>query len=369
MRTYPRWSIEKANEWYERQPWLVGCNFIPSNAINQLEMWQAETFDPFIINCELSLAASLGFNTVRTYLHDLAWQADREGFKERINCFLEIAARHRIRPILVIFDDCWNANPVIGPQPAPKPGVHNSGWVQSPGIDINHCCPSIWEQLETYVTDVLRTFAHDERILMWDLYNEPGNSHKGDTSLRLLEAVFSWARAVDPSQPLTAGLWFDNKKLNDFQLAASDIITFHNYRPVDELEREIAGLRVHGRPIICTEWMARTVNCLVKTNLPVFARERVGCLNWGLVAGKTNTIYAWKTTMSVWNPRRWFPAKSASISEPLWFHDLFHQDGTPYDVAEIEIIKRYTLNPERRPCPFPQGLTSGPLPTPLPSSQ
>ncbi len=38
-----RWSVEKANEWYAKQPWLVGCNFIPSTAVNQLEMWQEET--------------------------------------------------------------------------------------------------------------------------------------------------------------------------------------------------------------------------------------------------------------------------------------------------------------------------------------
>lgn len=88
MNTPSRWSTEKANEWYARQPWLIGCNFIPSNAINQLGMWQAETFDPATIDCELGWAAAIGFNTVRTFLHDLAWEADTNGFKHRINCFL-----------------------------------------------------------------------------------------------------------------------------------------------------------------------------------------------------------------------------------------------------------------------------------------
>jgi hypothetical protein len=340
MNTSTRWSIEKANEWYARQPWLTGCNFIPSSAINQLEMWQAETFDPAAIDRELGLAAALGFNTVRTFLHDLLWEADAEGFKQRIELFLEIAARHGIRPMLVFFDDCWNRNASIGVQPAPKPGIHNSGWVQSPGQDVVNADPATWGRLERYVKDILTTFANDERILLWDLYNEPGNSSNGERSLPLLRAVFEWARAVDPSQPLTAGIWFDNKELNKFQLAASDIITFHNYQKAEHLEREIAELELYGRPIICTEWMARTTGSLVGTHLPVFASHKVGCINWGLVSGKTNTIFAWQDLN---NPMARIDLSSSDeCGEPkVWFHDLFRADGTPYDPAEIEAFKMW----------------------------
>ena len=340
MSTISRWSTEKANEWYARQPWLIGCNFIPSNAVNQLEMWQVETFDPATIDRELGCAGEVGFNTVRTYLHDLVWEADANGFKQRIDCFLDITSRHGIRPILVIFDDCWNSDPKIGPQPTPRPGIHNSGWVQSPGLDVVNRGASAWGRLENYVTDILCSFADDERILLWDLYNEPGNSDNGEKSLPLVEAVFEWARAVNPSQPLSAGVWFDNKQLNNFQLAASDIITFHNYSEAENLERQIVELKKHGRPLICTEWMARTCGSLVDTNLPVFAQEKVGCLNWGLVAGKTNTIYQWQTIPGLLNPVTRFTDQS---SEPeVWFHDLFFADGTPYDEEEIELFKQYT---------------------------
>lgn len=341
MSISSRWSIEKANQWYAPQPWLTGCNFIPSNAINQLEMWQAETFDPATIDRELGWASNIGFNTVRTFLHDLAWESDPQGFKQRIDCFLEIAARHGIRPMLVFFDDCWNRHAAIGAQPAPRPGIHNSGWLQSPGLDIVHASPSTWDRLESYVVDILTTFAQDERILLWDLYNEPGNSNSGEKSLPLLKAVFEWARAVNPSQPLTAGIWFDNKELNRFQLAASDIITFHNYHTAEQLEREIANLELYGRPIICTEWMARTCGSLVGTNLPVFATHKVGCINWGLVAGKTNTIFAWQ---DVNHPMNRVDISSVDeCSEPkVWFHDLFRPDGTPYDQAEIEVFKMYS---------------------------
>src|SRR5690348_4538476 len=122
------WSAEKANTWYSQHKWICGANFLPSNAINQLEMWQAQTFDPATIDRELGWAADIGFNTVRTFLHDLAWEVDPCGFKQRLSQFLEIASRHGIRPMLVIFDDCWNSDPKIGPQPVPQAGVHNSGW-------------------------------------------------------------------------------------------------------------------------------------------------------------------------------------------------------------------------------------------------
>lgn len=336
MSTHSRWSTAKVNEWYARQPWLVGCNFIPSNAINQLEMWQAETFDPDTINRELGWAADIGFNTVRTFLHDLAWEADPTGFKQRINQFLDIASQHGIRPMLVIFDDCWNSDPKIGPQPAPQPGIHNSGWVQSPGIAAVNRGPSAWGRLETYVKDIIGSFAHDERILLWDLYNEPGNSSNGEKSLPLVKAAFEWARTVNPSQPLTVGVWFENEVLNEFQLAESDVITFHHYWEPDKLEREIRKLKAYGRPVICTEWMARTIGSLVKTNLPVFVRENVGCFSWGLVAGKTNTMYQWKEL----NPVK--ESINLQIGPEVWFHDLLCANGTPYDPTEIEIFKKLT---------------------------
>src|SRR6266850_4463742 len=128
-----KWSRQKANAWYHSQPWLVGSNYIPATAINELEMWQADTFDPSRIDKELAWAESLGMNTMRVFLHDLMWKQDPTGFKRRLNTFLNLCARHGIKPMLVLFDSCWDPNPALGKQRAPRPGVHNSGWMQSPG--------------------------------------------------------------------------------------------------------------------------------------------------------------------------------------------------------------------------------------------
>jgi hypothetical protein len=322
-----RWPAEKAQAWYDRQPWIVGCNFIPSTAINQLEMWQEETFDPGTIDRELGWAAGIGLNTVRVYLHNLAWADDGAGFKARVNRFLDLAARHGIRAILVIFDDCWNADPKVGPQPAPIPGVHNSGWMQSPGVAIVNK-PSAWLALELYVHDIVGSFGADKRVLAWDLYNEPGNSSQGMKTMPLLQAVFQWAREAAPTQPLTAGMYCDNKEFNEYQIATSDVISFHNYNGADDLARQIGELKKHKRGLICTEWLRRG-HSEVAANLPIFHRERVGCCNWGLVSGKTQTIFPWGSPQGATEPA-------------LWFHDLFKKDGAPFNPQEVALFQKLT---------------------------
>jgi endo-1,4-beta-mannosidase len=194
--------VEKANAWYNQHKWLTGANYIPSNAINQLEMWQADTFSPDLIDTEFALAEGIGFNTMRVFLHSIAWKTDAKGFKERIGKFLEIAHKHGIQPIFVFFDDCGNGTPMAGRQPEPKTGVHNSGWVHDPGV--TSVDEAIFPELEKYVKDIITTFAKDQRILAWDVYNEPAMSGKGERSLPLVQVVFKWARASNPEQPITS---------------------------------------------------------------------------------------------------------------------------------------------------------------------
>jgi len=324
-----RWAESKAIVWYQRYPWILGCNFIPSTAVNQLEMWQGETFDPVTIERELGWAADLGFNTVRVYLHDLPWVTDWDGFRGRINRFLDIASKQKIMVVFVLLDDCWNTNPTQGSQPAPVPGVHNSRWVQSPGTRVVSD-PDLWLRIERYVKDIIRAFATDQRVLMWDLYNEPGNTVHGKRALPLLEKVFEWAREIGPSQPLTAGV-FDgcDGDIEDFIIENSDILTFHNYEGEEQLVSRIRDLKKENRPLICTEWMARTRGSTIETHLPIFKKERVGCLSWGLVSGKTQTIYPWDS-------------KEGSPAPEVWFQDMLKPDGKPFDPSEIDMIRALT---------------------------
>jgi hypothetical protein len=322
------WTVGEAKAWNDRQPWVVGCNFIPSTAINQLEMWQAESFDPTTIDRELGWAASIGMNGVRVYLHDLVYEADPAGFLSRIDEFLTIAQSHGIRALLVFFDDCWNPDPELGTQPAPKPGIHNSGWVNSPSKSQRNW-PQDLERLEVYVKAVLSKFGSDDRVYAWDLYNEPGASGYDNSSLELLAKVFEWAWEIRPSQPLTAPIWNNHVELNEFLGANSDVINFHNYESAERLEGHIQVLGELGRPLICTEWMARTNGSRVETHLPILNRHQTACFIWGLVSGKTNTIYPWGSPGNGPEP------------DP-WFHDLFRQDGTPYSEAEVAVFRNLT---------------------------
>ena len=343
------WPEAKANAWYQQQPWLVGSNFTPADAINQLEMWQDGTFDPQEIDKELGWAEGLGMNTMRVFLHDLLWQQDAEGFKKRISVFLEIASRHHIRAIFVLFDSCWDPVPKPGLQHPPVPGVHNSGWVQSPGAAALQD-PSQHPRLQAYVEGVIGAFAKDTRVLAWDLWNEPDNSNgssygrleprnKVELVLQLLPKVYEWARAAHPSQPLTSGLWDGDWSNEDkltamqrIQLRESDILSFHNYSWPEEFEKRLQWLQRYHRPIICTEFMARPMGSTFDAILPIAKRDHVGAINWGLVAGKTQTYLPWDSWQ---RPYILQPP-------PVWFHEVFYPDGRPYREQEARIIRQLT---------------------------
>jgi hypothetical protein len=344
-----RWTPEQANAWYAKQPWLVGCNFLPSTAINQLEMWQADTWDPETIDRELGWAQSIGFNTVRVFLHELPWQEDREGFMKRLDEFLTIADRHKIRPLIVIFDGVWDPDPQSGPQRRPRTGVHNSGWVQSPGRVVL-ADNAKQDALKPYVTEVIKRYANDKRVLGWDLFNEPdnpnGNSYgplelknKDEAAARLVRLSFDWARAAGPSQPLTVGVWrlehWDKpEQLNQVHRAAvelSDVISFHDYSKPDVTRRRIYELKSYGRPLLCTEYLARGHGSTFEASLPIFKKEKVAAYCWGLVDGKSQTKYPWPT---------W---QMPDLGEPdPWHHDIFHADGKPYRENEVKFIRELT---------------------------
>jgi len=346
----PRWTEQKANAWYAQQPWLVGSNYVPKSAINQLEMWQEATFDPDQIDREFTWAESLGMNTMRVFLHDLLWQQDAPGFERRIDRFLAIAARHHIRPLLVIFDSCWDPLPHFGTQRVPVPGVHNSGWVQSPGAAALDD-PTQYPRLKAYVEGVVGAFAKDDRILAWDLWNEPGADNAGsypnqeikDKAARvaaLLPQVFEWARAANPQQPLTSGVWAvdtsrdaaGQSELQRIQVRQSDIITFHNYSWPEDFKSEVTWLKKFNRPVICTEFMARSVGSTFDTILPIAKQEHVGAINWGFVAGKTQTYFPWES----------WEHPYVKSQPPVWFHEVLRPDGTPYRQAEVDLIRELT---------------------------
>ena len=348
-----KWSEKDIWAWHDSLPWLVGTNFVPSSAINQIEMWSADTFDEAGIDRELGWAASIGMNVMRVYLHDLCWREDAEGFKARMDWYLEISSSHGIKTFFVFFDDCWH-EPKAGIQPEPRKGIHNSGWVRSPGREIL-LDESQWPQLEAYVKDIARSFADDDRIVAWDVYNEVTNMFLPSASLsdaereevqkkvleeraiqgpiarKLMALAFGWIRDVGVSQPLTAGIYFKDDDLNGQLVDLSDFVSFHHYRTPDDLEKLLPRWQAFDRPLWCTEYLNRRVGCFFETHLPVFHKHKIAAINWGLVDGKTQTKFAW--------------SDQAGGEEPeVWFHDVFRQDGSAYSDDETKLIETLTAS-------------------------
>jgi hypothetical protein len=294
-----RWTVERATAWYAEQPWLVGCNYMPSSAINQLEMFQAETFDPEVIDREFGLAAGLGFNSVRVFLHDLLWEQDSRGFLSRCERVLELAE---------------------------------------------------WGRLKAYVQGVVSHFRNDHRVVVWDIWNEPDNfdggaakrpglepRNKPELVNRLLPQVFAWVREVGPTQPLTSGVWRDSENIRELddckriQLSNSDVISFHTYGDAASLNRCLTNLGRYGRPLLCTEFMARPNGSVFDPHLGLMRDQKCGAWCWGFINGKSQTIYPWDS----WT-------KSYSGPPPVWFHDILQPDGTPFRVSEVEYIRGVT---------------------------
>ncbi len=325
-----RWGDQRIWQWYEQIGVVKGVNYIPRTAVNSVEMWQHDTFDPETIDEELGWAARIGYTALRVQLQVAVWQDDSKGFLDRVDRFLDLAAKHGLRVVLVLFDDLDRAGqpPQVGPQPPPVEGEHNARWVPSPGAAAVKDRTQ-WAGLEQYVKDVMEKFKRDRRVLYWDLYNTAGNAGLWEDTLPLLDQTFQWARAVDPSQPLAVAVWKDfGSAMAARKLERSDLITFQSFDNVESIEARLLALQRYNRPIICSDWLMRQVGNNFEKVLPVFATYRVGWFNQGLVSGKTHRF--------VQDARY-----RVETSPDVWQQDVLQKDGTPYSETEIELIQGF----------------------------
>lgn len=326
-----RWTKEQAQAWGAANPWFCGFNYIPANAVNYTAMWDRTNFSPDVIDREFALAEEVGMNCARVVLQYAVYAENPKHFIKAFDKFLAICAKHNIKAMPTLFDDCVfgaNTDPVTGVQPEPLEGWYAWAWSPSPGhtMVIDERTHPL---LETYVKDIMTRFADDDRIMAWDLYNEPTNAGLGDRSLPLLKSTVKWAREVQVKQPITIGVWCGNEGLNRFCLDNSDIVSFHCYADSERTREMCRKMKAEGRPAICTEWMNRPAQSTILSVLPVFVDEQVGCMMWGLVNGKTQTDLPWGHR-----------PEHGAYKGP-WQHDIFHGDFTPYDRKEIDLLKKH----------------------------
>jgi hypothetical protein len=220
--------------------------------------------------------------------------------------------------------------------------------VQSPGAAALKD-PAQVSRLEAYVKGVVGAFKNDPRILGWDVWNEPSNTNDGsygdqepknkvDLVVALLPKVFAWAREAGASQPLTSGLWEDGNwsdasklgAMQTIQLEQSDVLSFHNYGKPEEFKERVLWLQKYHRPLICTEYMARPNGSTFQGILPIAKEYKVAAINWGLVAGKTQTYLPWDSWKQPYTDRQ----------PKQWFHEIFRTDGTPYNAEETAFIRK-----------------------------
>ncbi len=353
-----KWSEERAWKWYNSRPWIRGCNFMSSDCANRIDQWQSLGFEERLATTEreLELAAQTGFNSIRIIPEFIVWREEHDGFMERFERYIEMAARYGISCMVVLGNDCmqpklegWKPQ-TLGEQHYDW-GYHGGrklsqhGTFNVPGYHLLDE-PELAAEHYEMVREIVTKYKDDERIVMWDVFNEPGNSNRGNMSLPHLKKYFEIIREIDPIQPLTVGIWRDFSKLSDmselsdilrYSVENSDIISYHNYGSYQNNIVIINELKKLGRPIVNTEWLARCMHNNVQEMFPLFFIERIGCYCWGFVAGKYQTYEPWN---SVWD--RYEKNPDIDYDFTKWFHDLYRPSLHPYDPREIEIIKRFS---------------------------
>ena len=360
-RTGP-WTKEKAWEWYRAQPWIRGCNYMPASCANRVDQWQAlgceERFAE--MERELQVAEDIGFNTLRLLVELQGfgvWLADREGFLDRFDRTLAVMARHGMRAIIVLGNDCMRPKRVWQlPKPGPQTfdlGYHGGRRLSQHGsfpgemgysqVDDPELKPKFFEMC----AELLGKYRDDARILFWNLWNEPGSSYRGEASVGPLREMFELAWGINPSQPLAADIWAGDygtspdgaNKAQRLAGELSDIVSYHCYGNYETQVQTIHKLRrYYGRPLVNTEWLARVLGNDVFSAYPLFWLERIGCTCWGFVAGKYQTFEPWE---GMWKRIEKGDPAAKDWDMTKWFHDLIRPSLRPYDPKEIDVIKRF----------------------------
>lgn len=292
--------------------WVKGAVFVPSNVVNEAQQW--EEFDPVINDRELAYAAAYGFNLVRVFLHFAVWQKHPETFLNNIETFLQLADKHGIKTEFVFFDDVWDPNPVLGPYPAPIPGVHNSRWVQSPGDFVKDNYAYHREQLEAYVKDVVSRHAHDPRISFWETFNEPGNGQnpaRSKVTQQLMNEARLWIKETESSIPVTAT--GGNPWLGE---PFSDFYSWHFYEDYSGAEG--------GAATVCTETMNRRTQTV--SGVVDYLRGKTGYVLWELMIGRDNCRFPWGNPPGAPEPE-------------VPFHGLIYPDGHPWSLADVKAVR------------------------------
>ena len=352
-----RWTKEEAWKWYEAYPWIRGCNYMSADSANRVDQWQSLGFEERMKTTEeeFRLARETGFNSIRVLIEYVVWKEEHDGFLERFDRYLDLAAKYGLSVMVVLANDGMPAKgpdyklPYIGEQTYDW-GYHG-GRKHSPHAVQTEPAPHFYlddpvtrEDYFRMVSEIVRLHRTDERIIVWDVYNEAGHSNRKEISIPNVKRMFELVRAEDPVQPLTACVCprrDEARELPEIEkicLENSDVISYHFYHNFQRHAEILKHLKAYGRPLFCTEWLCRCFHNNVADLFPLFYMEGIACYNWGFVAGKYQTYEPWEL---VWTNVENGTYDDVHVDFTKWFHDLYRPNHRPYDPEEIGIIQKY----------------------------
>ena len=348
-----KWTIEQANEWYNIQGWLRGCNFIGSDCSSRIDMYQSYRIDEKLATAEreLKLAQELGFNTVRLIADFDVYYAEPDSYMEVFDKYVDLCAKYGQKIMVVLAHEAQlPRGDVFVPKKMGEQfytlGCHQGRaplTEDQKALKPRHYMeiPLVRDCFLEMVTRTVSKYAKDERIICWNVYNEPGITI-GERSIDILNTLFNLIRALDPIQPLCADVWRGVKgdkiqtkeELVAYEL--SDVISFHSYQSFTKLVKEINFHKKTGRPLLLTEWLHRINHNNIFDLYPLFFLNNVANYCWGFVSGKTQTYEPWEC---MWDD--WDRGEGGNYDFTKWQHDLFRPNLRPYDPHEIELIKEF----------------------------
>jgi len=306
---------------------IRGAVYFPSRAYNAWQTWNE--LDPCETDRDLSYAEDAGVNALRMFLSFEFWQEHRDLFFERFEQVTALCAKHGVRLMPVLFEECGRDNTKEAREDKdPLTAV----CVCSPCRAIQ-TDPARWVEVHGFVDTFMRRYGSDPRLLAIELMNEPQYAKQ---NVPFAQHVVKLARTYGGTVPLTVGCISLVHTLYFGDLL--DILQYHDNFPqsAEDLKRKMhdaaAVQELTGKPCWLTEWQRvreagpgwhmadipeEYKRPALRTLAPTVYGTGMGSFFWSLMV-KPAYLSAQRTNGTV--------------------NGLFHEDGNVYSLEDYRAV-------------------------------
>lgn len=203
-----------------------GFNYQPGYAYNSYEAWRFFDAETFRRELTWGKRAFPGFNTVRYWLSYDAFRYEEDRQRENFETALGIADSLRLKAVPVLFNRWHDYNMDNG-------GIYIDQFVP----ESSWCSGDGRAQYKRYISNIVGDHRHDERILAWDMCNEPF-SYGADNAFTAvvrgyekawLEDMYGLCRAQDASAPVIFSPFRMDVSLMEEYAPICDVFLLHRY--------------------------------------------------------------------------------------------------------------------------------------------